>query len=821
METKNKISPITIAIIILSISAIVGLIRLSHIGWSWAIVAGLGIYALSQVWRQGTIWWRGRHNKVAAKERFLCFLASLMGLFLVSGTALYLWAFYNENVDSMHDPKDGYFLFVNAEYLLRSIVCSLNLFMLNIDSNVLDGVKEHYYLKGLISIQAVLSFSCTVGLLISLVYARVKAFFILHKRTTIDKDHNHLYVFFGLNEPSKLLAKSIREREGERALIVIVEKSTIDDEDRGGWNSIVGMFTHKRQTFAEADELNARITFTETKICEVDKDNLSNFDILGGLNLQILRILIQRLPFVEEAELHVFFLSDNEDENIRSMSMLAKDETVNACVGKLKQSFYCHARRSGLNKVIEDVAVKRGLEVNIIDSAHLSIELLKANEHNHPVRLMDVDKDNPTTVKSKFTSLIIGFDEAGQDALRFLYEFGAFVDSHATPQNEKRSPFSCIVVDNNMEQLKGYFYAFAPTVREKEMPENVNIVFRENDCQSEDFYKLFSDEFKNDLNYVVIAVGSDELGMTCAIRVFNYVRQCREDLSKFRIYVRSYNTEKEDYMQQIASHYNEGYNHDRKEGLKNEEKEKYIPQTIIIPFGQKKQIYSYEMIIDKKIITEGQRFMEGYAKMKHGEELWEDRRQFYLGYKEKTIDIFGNKIIREIPIDKRELSLNNIRSLRRKESQDIANAQHAGTKLYLLNQAFGKDYDWQDFILRYFDADGKTPHCEGKREKRTYPCLSPQENLAILNLARLEHIRWIASHEMLGYQKVEDGSHKCDERKRVHNCLRPWNELDQESLEVTENEGWDADYKSFDFAVVDISLLLYKDKLTRPSLDKE
>ena len=740
-----------------------------------------------------------------------------MGLFLATGSALFLLAFSYET-----DNASSGFSFVNAEYLLRSIVCSLDLFMLDIDSNVLDQVSGHHYLKGMISIQAVLSFSCTVALLLSLIYARVKAYRKLHWQTNIDNNHNHLFVFFGMNEPSRLLARSIRKKEGEQALIVIVEKSPVDDNDRGGWNSIVEMFTHREQSFADAEEVDARITFTETRLCDVDKDKLTKnevldekYDVLGEMNLITLRKLIQKLSLgVNDAELHVFVLSENEDENIRALSVLAQDKTINAGVGKIKLRLYCHARRNGLNRVIEDISVKQGLEIRVIDSANLAIELLKADDRNHPVRLMEIDKDNPTTVKSAFHSLIVGFDEAGQDAFKYLYEFAAFV---GTQSGERRSPFYCTIVDQKMKELKGHFYAFAPAVIEKTIAENVSIKMKAYDCRSRQFYKLFNEDFINSLNYVVIALGTDELSMTCAIRLFNYVRRSREDLSRLRIFVRSYQSDKEDYMKKIADHYNEGYNTDRKNSLNTDiEKENYICHDIIIPFGQIRAIYSYRMIIDEELTNKARRFQESYAKMKGEEELWDDRRAVLLGAKKYQKDIFGNKIAVEIPVKERKTSLDDIRSLRRKESQDLANALHAGTKLYLLKKSFDENYDWNDFLERYFKTDGVTPNREGSRDKISYKELNEKENKAILNLARLEHLQWNASHEMLGYVKDEKGLHKCDERLRQHNCLRPWNELDKESEEASSAD-WKADYKSFDFGVVDTSLLLYRDKLLCPS----
>ena len=153
-----------------------------------------------------------------------------------------------------------------------------------------------------------------------------------------------------------------------------------------------------------------------------------------------------------------------------------------------------------------------------------------------------------------------------------------------------------------------------------------------------------------------------------------------------------------------------------------------------------------------------------------------------------------------------------MRSLRRKELQDLGNALHAETKVFLLKNAMEENYDWADFINRYFNNSDIVQR-EGAYEKIKYTYLTTQENNVILNLARLEHLRWNASHEMLGYVKAHDGLHGCDERTREHNCLRPWQELDEEGREVTRAEHWDCDYKLYDFIVVDNSILLNKDKI--------
>lgn len=756
----------------------------NNIVLAWVVVGLLGLDALYLTMSHGWRWWKGNRGKIALQEKFLTFLASLMFLFLMTGTALFMQAFIYESQTGPTAGETPVF-FLNAEYLLRSLACSFQLFTGSIDSNVVDGISDHQYLKGLISLQSFLSFCCTIAVLLSLAYARVMAYYRLHRRTKIDSAHNHLYVFFGMNDPSRLLAKSIKEHEGDKAIIVFVENTLRNENEQSGWNTIIGMFTHRRQTFLDVDELDARVTFTELRLCDIGRDKIGNSDILGEINLIKLRELIQNLgKGINDPQLHVFFLSENEDENIRSLDILALDETLKNTRTTIQQCFYCHARRNGLNSIVEDIAFKYGLQVRTVDSSHIAVELLKADGMNHPVRFVDIDKQNPTTVMSPFNSLIIGFDEVGRDALKFLYEFGAFIDSSATPDDERRSPFRCVVIDKRMDELKGSFVSFTPAVMAQRNIDGSPLVeLKSCDCLCTDFYEnILTTKFCKELNYIVVSMGDDELGMMMAIRIMNYIRLKRPDLHQLRIYVRSYCSDKEAYMQQIANYYNEGYN-------KGVTDASFTNDAVIKLFGKLKEIYTYEMIVNEELTQRGRKYQESYARLRGESLLWDARRKE----------------------EQEKGTLDNIRSLRRKEIQDLGNALHAETKIYLLKQALDADYDWNDFIRRYFN-DENMPQRKGSYGNIKYPLLSKFENEIILNLARLEHIRWNASHELLGYVKAHEGLHSCDERTREHNCLRPWQELDEES-KAASSPGWQADYKLFDFSVVDNSILLNKEKL--------
>ena len=95
-----------------------------------------------------------------------------------------------------------------------------------------------------------------------------------------------------------------------------------------------------------------------------------------------------------------------------------------------------------------------------------------------------------------------------------------------------------------------------------------------------------------------------------------------------------------------------------------------------------------------------------------------------------------------------------------------------------------------------------------------------QEQLLFRNLARLEHIRWNAAHEVLGYQSYKAGDpncelvpdedenrHGCNETFKLHNCLVDWQNLDAEMND--EKNIWHPDYKLYDFVVVTTTFMMH------------
>lgn len=651
--------------------------------------------------------------------------------------------------------------------------------------------------------------------------AKFKLWYATLMRRGIDE----LYVFWGMNEATYTLAKDIQwtykvgKKTGSYEIVVI--NTAEDDEDMTGkehtaMERLFSFFSLKKEELNQYKELDCLSVNVFDRLAKVKITDAEAIDILEDqMDLHSFTSLIRKT----NERVHVFLLSSDEDENIIGTSNLCRDTTIRSfAVSPRSVSIYCHARFDSVNRVIEDKFSNDTIHVKVIDSSLGCINILRSTPEFHPVRYIDIDKDdNIGTVKGGFSSLVLGFGETGRDAVRYLYEYGAFVSNESAKDDDApemspderqahavyRSPFRCYVVDKDADHQKGQFFALAPAVEDKVEMWNTDVL-------SQDFYEEL-EKICHELNYIVVAFGDDEQNINVAIRIFNFIRMKRPAhlLKNFVIFVRCRNTEKGKHFQHVADHYNE----------KSIDGQK---QEYIRIFGTVKQLYTYEQIVENDFVKEGCLYNELYCKAsgKDGaKDKWASRHSILL--KAQTLD--------------------SLSELRRKESQDIANAYHALTKLYILHEATldanGQIRPELKNIRDCLDNYRTVPefHERKMNEDKTKrlgvikaeTVFSEQEQLLMRNLARLEHIRWNAAHEVLGYRSYmdgdgsgtlvkdeyiaigktcRDGRHCCNERFKLHNCLVDWHRLDEEMNH--DNNTWHPDYKFYDYTVITATLML-------------
>lgn len=622
------------------------------------------------------------------------------------------WVLYFIAMSISHQPHVG------AELLIRSAVYAIDLFMMEYENLLLDAIASHDILKGLIVCTGFIATLCTTILLLGLVISRITAH--LHLRhLKIDAEHNHLYIFFGINDASKLLANDILKHD-HAARVIYVENSLAAEEKEGGDDGktrVKNLFLIRRNKFREVeDDRRKALAISNGSLYTLDIGTDNVWNMLG---LQTIgRMLSPEGSFGQlgsDAQLHVFFLSEETEKNMMSAAILANDSAL--IEAAYCTTIYCHGHRNGINCVLEVESLEMSnsrINVRVLDSSSLALEHLKSDVENHPISFVDVQpvgKERPGTVTSAFTSLIVGFGETGQAATRFLYEYGAFPTAKS-PTSTRRSPFHCHVVDRNMYQLKGTFMATSPSMSFDGEQEDVSISFHQTDFRSEEFYKeVLTDDFLEQLNYVVISLGNDELNMSVALTLQKHVFQKRSSSRHFRIYVRV--REKDAHMMPVAHFYNQWLTC----GNKHE---------VIQIFGYNTAIFTFENVVSDQYSARAKAYYDAYARTTDGDGRvsWNQRR--------KSI------IAKGAPIWTR------LQEILQKESQDRSNALHALTKLRMIEAAGDTAADYDALDERLKDA-----------------------------LAQTEHLRWAASLELMGYVYGPEKDYK----KKTHPCIRPWEEL--------------------------------------------
>lgn len=602
------------------------------------------------------------------------------------------------------------------------------------------------------------------------------------------KDVDESYVFWGFNDASEKLIESIKSyyqkyRPSDTYRIILVRLNNNDDDNPETRTGIGRIFDILSIPTSELEKLQELKCLTVGTYSNISKINANEDDDVLGTSFS-LRSLKRFLENRTRNKIHMLFLGENENENIHAVSLLMKDKSLknfvntgedeNDAESKREVLFYCHARYNSVHRVIEDRFMTGNMRVKVIDSSHISVENLKLNENLLPVNFVKVEKD--ATVSSDFNSLVVGFSEVGQDSVRFLYEYGAFVKSSSTDTDVKRSEFRMHVVDKNMADVAGPFIANAPAInvsvpfiKDMENP-NALITLNKMDCRGIEFYNKLETWIK-DLNYIVIATDNDELNISTAIRIFKMAVRYRANMEHLCILTRVHEDE-DGNISQTAAYYNRLW---KAQCAAKDYNGKMATQTkvkrgeeVTMPihlFGLDKETYTYENIIDDSMEQQAVEFKERYTASTGDNYVKPQSRKDCAWFKEIR------KYLACIEDDRdNNPTLSAIMGIRRMQGQDYANCFHATTKRVLAKEALKEAGLPKEFSWESLTRDKDTIEYRVNNGSKVAP-----QVFRILNvLAQTEHLRWNASHEILGY--VSDGELR-NEIKMQHPCIKDWQDL--------------------------------------------
>lgn len=546
-----------------------------------------------------------------------------------------------------------------------------------------------------------------------------------------------LNVFWGFNEKNILLAQDIYKKTKGKERIVFVDWPQTQDETRTGqsFSGIMGLLSYKTNAAKQLSDIKYILLRSSTSPDAID---VTHPEILREINLGKLARFIKRAE-----RTNFFILSNNEDANIHAAINLLDSE-----IGRNINHIYCSARET---KEVAILAESSKGKLQIIDdskAAFMEFAMRKNKKGQciaHPINFVEINYQlGCVETKKPFTAFIIGFGTTGQEALRFLYEFSAFADSHG-----KKTPVDFHVFDNRIDEIKGELYQEIPALP---LLENLHeITLHPCNAGTLEFLDKLHGLIDN-LNYVIIATGEDERNLHIATMIYEYALQHRQNgFNKFKMLVRLYESGSEYKFKKVIEAYGNGH----------------FPA--MEPFGSPSDIYTKKWVVDDAEKDEAVKFYEAYCQVAHEEcKPLNDRWNYEVG-REQT-------------------QLLGYRRINRKLMQDRANSKHCYTK---------------EVLLGLHDM-AETP------ELPLWPIKMETENQAeknwrcrLLNVSICEHLRWNASHLMMGYlpMSVEEAkviSNNCDERTKKHLCITDWDKLPE-----------NPDYKKYDYMVICTTVDLY------------
>ena len=648
----------------------------------------------------------------------------------------------------------------------RSVTASMEMFVSESELiEVEKGAKESQLYMSFFAVTHFLAICISAAFILHIL--GIRAISYLKMRLTWRRQKKDLYVFFDLSQESVNLAKDIckSNNKGKDFRIVFVKTPMEDSHlERFSFSHILSFADNRNETIEELMEINALLTYSRKSITIGMNDK--EWEETIGLN--ILRRYIKKYT----ENIYFFCLSPNEENNINTAVALSKRYSNNE-----RHHIHCRANRDSITDSLASTNLK------FIDSSNLAVMELKKNVAYQPVSF--VNPDTKTAVATKpFRSMIIGLGETGFEVFRFLYEFSSFVDKES-----KENPFHCDVIDPKAKQLENSLYLHCPGLEEKVNKDGVHtILFREGTIENN---RNVVKELISSVDYIVICTDNEKENLSIGITLLNLAYKYRSNSEKLAIFIGINDNREYKKAQEIAKFYNEC-------GKKDKEGNRY--EFSLVPFGSKKQLFTYKNIIDEEILNKAKEFYFEYQKTSNllgtdkeydcevnMDDEWDLRRK---GKKQN--------------VDK---GLWNKNELTQKETQDMANAWHVQTKLHLVGAcSYCKDIDYkciakecrerlfgcidfvmQKLIIRIKEARERKEDFKKSHEfilakiaeyEREHNVPAGEYGTLFENLAKCEHMRWDASNCLLGYRTFEKA--KGNDKhylQKTHACMMPYEEL--------------------------------------------
>lgn len=652
--------------------------------------------------------------------------------------------------------------------ILRSVTASMEMFVSESELiEVQEAYKEDIIYMLLFAVTHFLAICVSAAFIIHLLSTRLKSYIYMRLPWSKKKE---LFVFFDLSQESLTLAKDIHRKRKSKDYQIIFVKTPMEEShlERFSFSHILSFADNRNETIEQLTEIGAFLTYSRKSVSIGINENEWNETV--GLNT--LHRYIQRIANDEKFNTHFFCLSPNEENNINTAVVLSKRYSDDK-----NYSVYCRANHDSLTESFANLNLK------FIDSANLAVMELKKKVEYQPVSFVKPDTKMGVATKP-FRSMIVGFGETGFEVFRFLYEFSSFVGKES-----KENPFHCDIIDPKAKQRENSLYLHCPGLEDKANKDEVHtILFHEGTIESQ---RNVVKELISNVDYIVVCTDNEKENLSIGIALLNLAYKYRSNSEKLAIFIGINDNREYKKAQEIAKFYNE---------CGKKDKEGNLYEFTLVPFGSKKQLFTYKNIIDEDVLNKAKEFYFEYQKTSN-----------LLGT-DKEYDCEANMddewdLRRKVKKQNVAKELWNKNELTQKEAQDMANAWHIQTKLHLMGAcSYCKDTDYiciekerrerlfgcidfvmQNLLTRIKEARERKEDFKKSHEfilakiaeyEREHNVPNGEYSTLFENLARCEHMRWDASNRLLGYRTFENAtSNDKHYLQKTHACMVPYEEL--------------------------------------------
>lgn len=375
------------------------------------------------------------------------------------------------------------------------------------------------------------------------------------------KNRKH-HVFVGISPYSRLMAAHLlREWEKEKK-----------KKDQGRI-----LFVNLTDRFNPLAERQLRVELNSHRI------RLFNATPADALMLRGLR------SWLANKRTSLYLFADIAEVNAQLLTQATEDPNIRAKI------FYYAAEPNGFDSLVAATGSRvRTLNPHQMAFRHLTLQCPELMPFNYVKKAVDASGEPLGYVTEGLNALVIGFGNTGQEAVRFLYEYGCFVG-----KNLDRAPMSIKVYDPSLDAQLGAFLESAPLMKGDKA-----FTWCAESAGSVAFWEEFA---KARFNYILVAMDDGPKNLQMGVSLLQAAARAGQDLSSMLILMRYW--QEDNKTREIMKSYNEAFG-----------------APVLHCFGNTKDIWTSDVISGRRLKNVAQLFNEN-QKLIGNNESWDERKE--------------------------------------------------------------------------------------------------------------------------------------------------------------------------------------------------